>query len=284
MVGLVPAKGTAPLTVEQRRGAGRERVDDHVVVEEPLEIRVAGDTLAITMRTPGYDRELVLGFLHSEGIVRSADDVSALAHCQKVDDDARGNVIEVTLAPGVRLPESNDEPFAARVTRGTITTSACGVCGRRTIDDLLARSSPVAGGDRVRGEALARAVQSLRDHQPIFAATGGCHAASLVRLDGDGATHVETFEDVGRHNAVDKVIGARLRARALPLGGHALVVSGRSSFEIVQKAALAGIPIVASVSAASSLAVEVAQRANVTLVGFTRGDAFSVYTGAERID
>lgn len=259
-------------------GRGRKSEDDDVVVEEPLEIRVAGDTLAFTMRTPGHDRELVLGFLLSEGIIRSADDVSGLAHCDRVDDDARGNVIEVTLSPGVRPPRADeDAPFTKR---GTVTTSACGVCGRKAIDDLLARIEAVAEGERVRAEALASAVRALRERQPIFGATGGCHAAALVRLDGE---HVVTHEDVGRHNAVDKVVGAQVRARALPLAGHALVVSGRSSFEIVQKAAVAGIPIVAAVSAASSLAIEMARRANVTLVGFTRGDTFTVYAGEGRL-
>jgi FdhD protein len=270
-------KETKSVDVEKVSGDAREAVRDDVVVEEPLEIRVSGETLAVTMRTPGHDRELVLGFLLAEGIIRSADDVSGLAHCEKVDDDARGNVIEVVLAPGVRLPDSNDEPFARR---GTITTSACGVCGRRSIDDLLARVAPLPDGDPVNGRALASALGLLRERQPIFAATGGCHAASLVRLDG---AHVATFEDVGRHNAVDKVIGSRLRAGTGPLGGHALLVSGRSSFEIVQKSVAAGIAVVASVSAASSLAVEVARRANVTLLGFTRGDSFTVYAGAKRV-
>lgn len=264
--------------IERWRSGAAERVDDDVVVEEPLEIRLAGDTLAITMRTPGHDRELVLGFLLSEGIIASADDVSGLAHCDHVDDEARGNVVEVTLAPGVKPPASADDAPLAR--RGTVTTSACGVCGRRSVDDLLARAARVPDGDAVRAETLLAAMHALREHQPLFAATGACHAACLVDLDG---AYVATFEDVGRHNAVDKVIGSRVRARALPVAGHALVVSGRASFEIVQKAAVAGVPIVVSVSAATSLAIDVARRANVALVGFTRGDAFTVYTGAERV-
>jgi FdhD protein len=268
---------TRKVAVERVEG-GRWSRQDTVVVEEPLEIRVAGDTLAVTMRTPGNDRELVLGFLLAEGIIRSAADVSGLAHCGKVEEDARGNVIEVTLAPGVKPPGADeDSPFSRR---GTITTSACGVCGRRSIDDLLGRLRALPDGDSFSAEALSGAVGALREQQPVFESTGGCHAASLVRLDG---SHVATYEDVGRHNAVDKLVGSQLRAGHVPLAGHALVVSGRSSFEIVQKAVAAGLPVIASVSAASSLAIEMAQRANVTLVGFTRGDAFTIYTGGARL-
>jgi FdhD protein len=265
-------------TVSVTRSDDRAPRSDEVVVEEPLEIRVAGDTLAVTMRTPGHDRELVLGFLWAEGVIRSPDDVSALAHCGRVGEEERENVMEVTLAPGVAPPRADDDsPFARR---GTITTSSCGVCGRRSIDDLLARCTALPTGPSISKSTLAAAVRAIGDHQPVFAKTGGCHAASLVRFDG---AHVTTFEDVGRHNAVDKLVGSQVRARALPLAGHVLVVSGRSSFEIVQKAALAGISVVASVSAASSLAVDLALRANVTFVGFARGDAFTVYTGVERL-
>jgi FdhD protein len=259
-----------------RVGAKSGDEDDVVAVEEPLEIRVAGDTLAVTMRTPGHDRELVLGFLWAEGIIRSPDDVSAIAHCGRVGEEERENVIEVTLAAGVKPPDV-DTPFARR---GTITTSACGVCGRRSIDDLLARASAVPDGATVTRDAIGAAVASLREHQPLFTATGGCHAASLVRFDG---AHVATFEDVGRHNAVDKLVGSRVRARALPLAGHVLVVSGRSSFEIVQKAVAAGIAVIASVSAPSSLAVDLATRANVTLVGFVREGGFTIYAQPKRL-
>jgi FdhD protein len=250
--------------------------DDHVVVEEPLDIRIAGDTLAITMRTPGHDRELVLGFLWAEGIIRDLADVGAVAHCGRTGDEAFGDTIEVTPGPGAKL--TLPEETGAR--RGTLTTSACGVCGRRSIDDLMARCRPIEPGARMAPAALLRAVETLRERQPLFARCGGCHAASLVTLEGD---HVATFEDVGRHNAVDKLVGARLLAGALPASRHALVVSGRTSFEIVQKAVAAGIPIVAGVSASSSLAVEVARRASVTLVGFARGGDFVVYSGSERV-
>jgi len=257
----------------------REACDDEVVVEEPLEIRVAGDTLAITMRTPGHDRELVLGFLFAEGIIGSAGDVSAMAPCGRTGDEGRENTLEVTLAPGVVPPgDGADGPFARR---GTITTSACGVCGRRSIEDLMTRFTPVEGdGETLSRDTLSRLAAGLREHQPVFARTGGCHAASLATFSGE---HVVTFEDVGRHNAVDKVVGSRVLAGQLPLGGRVLFVSGRSSFEIVQKAIAARIPVVASVSAPSSLAVDLARRANVTLAGFVRGDSLTVYAGAGRI-
>jgi FdhD protein len=257
----------------------REEREDEVVVEEPLEMRIFGETLAITMRTPGHDEELALGFLWAEGIVRARGDVASISHCGRTGDERRANTIDVKLVSGVRTPlDDVDAPLFAR--RGTIMTSACGVCGRRTIDDLLTRFSPVADGPVVPRAVIAAAVLGLRERQPTFARTGGCHAASLLTAAG---AHVVTFEDVGRHNAVDKVVGSRLRAGALPLAGHLLVVSGRSSFEIVQKAIAAGIPIVASVSAPSSLAIDLARRGNVTLIGFARGDAMSVYTSPERL-
>jgi FdhD protein len=250
--------------------------DDEVVVEEPLDIRLAGDTLAITMRTPGHDRELALGFLWAEGIIHGKDDVAGVAHCGRPGDPAFGDTIDVTPGPGARL----DYPAELGARRGTLTTSACGVCGRRSIDDLLARCRPIASTATMTPAAVARAVAALRDRQPLFARTGGCHAASLVTLGGD---HVATYEDVGRHNAVDKLVGSLLLADRLPASDHALVVSGRTSFEIVQKALAAGIPIVVGVSASSSLAFDVADRAGVTLAGFARGGALVVYAGPDRI-
>jgi FdhD protein len=251
---------------------------DDVAVEEPLEIRIAGETLAITMRTPGNDRELVLGFLLAEGVITKASDVATVVHCGRTTDEGRDNSIDVTLAPGIKPPIDAETGMLAR--RGTLVTSACGICGRRSIDDLVARISPLAATARITPAVVAEAVRGLREQQPIFARTGGCHAASLLRVDG---RHLATYEDVGRHNAVDKVIGASVLAAALPLSDHLLVVSGRASFELVQKAFSAGIQLVASVSAPSSLAVDLARRANVTLVGFVRGDAMTVYNGEERL-
>jgi FdhD protein len=254
---------------------------EEVAVEEPLEIRIAGDTVAITMRTPGHDRELVLGFLWAEGIVSDVGGVSAIAHCGRPGDEGYGNTIEVTLAPGVRF----DPDHAVR--RGTVTTSACGICGRRSIDDLLARMSRLEPHEPIASAGITRVVRTLRDHQPLFARTGGCHAASLATHAGE---HVATFEDVGRHNAVDKLVGARLLAGALAReAGHCmLVVSGRTSFEIVQKAFAARVPIVAGISAPSTLAVDLARRVGITLLGFVRtpsdrDGSMNVYAGADRV-
>jgi FdhD protein len=267
---------TRQLFVDRRRDGAWSHAEDTVAVEEPLEIRVAGDTVAITMRTPGHDRELALGFLFSEGILRSIDDVSSVAHCGRATDEGRLNTLDVTPAPGVRIVLGNDEPFARR---GTIS-SACGVCGRRSIDDLLARCTPIANDGPVELRHVFAAVEELRTLQPLFGETGGCHGAGLFTRTGDP---IEVFEDVGRHNAVDKLIGSQLLEHALPLRSRMLVVSGRTSFEIVQKAAVAGIPVVAGVSAPSTLAIDVATRAGITLVGFVRGESLVVYTGRERI-
>ena len=261
--------------VDPRIEAGPEperRVSVALAIEEPLEIRLAGETLALTMRTPGNDRELALGFLYAEGIVRSLDEVGRVAHCGRTGDAGRENTIDVIPGPGVAI-----DPEARRgVVRGTLTTSACGVCGRRSIDDLVARCAKVAGVE-VSAASASRMVEVLRQTQPLFSRTGGSHGAALFRVDRDGEVHVVTFEDVGRHNAVDKVIGSRLFARALPLSGHALLVSGRTSFEIVQKAAVAGAGAVIGVGAASSLAVDLAAQVGLSLYGFARHGAIERY-------
>jgi FdhD protein len=267
-------RGVRSVPARRFEAAGPRDLEDAVAVEEPLEIRISGETLAVTMRTPGNDRELVLGFLLAEGVIRSAVDVASVVHCGKVGDEGRENIIDVTLTAGVVPPIDPETGLLTR--RGTLTTSACGVCGRRSIDDLLARAAPLPAGSVMTVASLAGAVRSLRARQPVFAETGGCHAASLVGIDGH---HVATYEDVGRHNAVDKAIGSQVLAARVPLSGHALVVSGRSSFEIVQKAHAAGVSIVASVSAPSSLAVDLATRANVTLAGFVRDGTMTVYAG-----
>ena len=268
-----PARGADLVRLEG--GEARPRRDD-VAVEEPLEIRISGDTLAITMRTPGHDRELVLGWLWAEGIIAEVGDVSSIAHCGRPGEEGFGNVVEVALAPGVRFdPERLFQ-------RGTVTTSACGVCGRKSIDDLLARTRPVPPHAPLDRSAVLEAARTLRDRQPLFARTGGCHAASLATSAG---AHVATAEDVGRHNAVDKVVGAALLSGVAPArsGEHLLLVSGRTSFEIVQKALAARVPIVAGISAPSSLAIDLARRANLTLLGFARGDEVNVYAGVDRV-
>lgn len=249
---------------------------DVVAVEQPLEIRLSGDPLATTMRTPGQDHELGAGFLFAEGLIASRDDLGTLAHCGKPGEDGYGNVIDVLPAPGTAF----DPARSAKSRRGTLTTTSCGVCGRRSIDDLIERVGRVDDRGRLSRRVLGSLAARLRDQQPAFQRSGGLHAAGLADADG---RYVCVREDVGRHNAVDKVIGRLLLDGRLPAPGTILVVSGRASFEIVQKALCAGIPALLSVSAPSSLAVETAARANMTLVGFARNDGFNVYAGSARI-
>jgi FdhD protein len=254
-----------------------ERSDlDDIAVEEPLEIRVAGDPLAITMRTPGDDRELALGFLYAEGVIASLDDIGSVAHCGHVGEEGFGNVIDVLPAPGTVLAPERVQ--GAR--RGTVVSAACGVCGRLTIDDLAARCRPIDDAATIDAATLAGLMGALRGEQRVFARTGGVHAAGLFD---PSAQLIVLREDIGRHNAVDKVVGHLVLARALPARGRVLAVSGRASFEIVQKAVMAGIPILASVSAASSLAIDLAARMNITLASFVRDGAMNVYSGRERI-
>jgi len=257
---------------------------DVVAIEEPLEIRVAGDTVAITMRTPGADHALAAGFLLSEGIIRSVDDLGTLSHCGRTDEEGYGNALDVLPAPGVFLQW--ERVTASR--RGTLTSAACGVCGREQIDDLLARIEPLGEAPPVDAALVASAPERLRAVQQAFDRTGGTHAAMVLAADG---TVLSVHEDVGRHNAVDKAVGTLVlggvigpcRAPAPGPRPALLVVSGRSSFEMVQKAAMARIPVLASVGAASSLAVDLAERAGVTLATFVRGGSFNLYTHGQRI-
>lgn len=267
--------------VEPANRPGRSQTDE-LVVEEPLEIRVAGDPLAVTMRTPGEDHDLALGFLFAEGVIAGTADVGTIAHCGRPGEEGWGNVIDVSPGPGVVL----DPERLAQSRRGTLTTAACGVCGRRSIDDLLARTGTLPAGPTVPWEVLSGCTARLEEVQDNFSRTGGIHAAAA--MDASGAI-LAAAEDVGRHNAVDKVLGAALRRDLLAVG-HAgglratlLVVSGRISFEILQKAAVAGIPVVAGVSAPTSLAVDLAERSNVTLAGFVRRGALNLYTHPERV-
>lgn len=256
---------------EGRPAASRE---EELAVEEPLEIRISGETQAITMRTPGHDRDLALGWLLAEGIIRDKNDVSGIAHCGRPGEESFGNTLEVTPAPGVKLELDGIVP------RRTLTSAACGVCGRRSIDDLLARVGPVDDDTRFSRDVIQHATEKLASQQPVFARTGGLHAA--LALDSAGNV-LAAREDVGRHNAVDKVVGRLLLDDSIAIRGRILVVSGRTSFEIVQKAVAARFVAVVGVSAPSSLAVETATRAQLLLVGFSRDDRFTAYIGAERI-
>lgn len=252
--------------------------EDCVPREEPLEIRVADETIAVIMRTPGNDELLALGFLFAEGFISSADDLSSLAHCGRAGARISGNVLSATPASGSRFRWDK----LGEERRAMVASSACGACGRLTIEDLLDEMTPVSDGPPLSASLVTTAVESLRQRQPLFALTGGTHGAACHAADG---TALASHEDVGRHNAVDKVVGDLLMARHRGDRREAalLAVSGRVGFEIVQKAARARIPVVAGVSAPTSLAIELAERVGITLAGFVRSGRMNVYAHAHRI-
>ncbi|MER8043468.1 formate dehydrogenase accessory sulfurtransferase FdhD [Streptomyces sp. NPDC094032] len=263
--------------VRIRGGAVNERPDT-LVAEEPLEIRLNGRPLAITMRTPGDDFALAAGFLVSEGVLAAASDVRNIVYCAGAKDDGSNtyNVVDVQLAPGVPVPDITLE-------RNVYTTSSCGLCGKASLDAVrttarfpLADTPPL----RLTPALLAALPDRLRAAQRVFDRTGGLHAAALFSEDGE---LLDVREDVGRHNAVDKLVGRALREGLLPLERAVLLVSGRASFELAQKAVMAGIPFLAAVSAPSSLAVDLATETGLTLVGFLRGENMNVYAGEHRI-
>jgi FdhD protein len=248
--------------------------------EEPLEIRVGRPEvgrapLAVTMRTPGDDVDLALGFLLTEGIIGAASDVLTAQLCAGAETPNTYNVVDVTLAGHVPPPQTDPA-------RNFYTTSSCGVCGKASIDAVRTKSrfDVQADDSTVEAALLAALPERLRAQQRTFDRTGGLHAAGLFTAAGEA---VCVREDVGRHNAVDKVVGWALREDRLPLRGHVLMVSGRASFELVQKASMAGIPVLAAVSAPSTLAVDLAEDAGLTLVGFLRGSSMNVYAGAHRV-
>jgi FdhD protein len=250
---------------------------DLLAVEEPLELRVGGKPLTVTMRTPGDDLDLAAGFLFTEGLLSPAVDLRQIRMC---DENVADATLEVADLPSPAALERATD--ARRAQRNFLTTSACGVCGKESIDAIRVRSRYDLTADTVRvaPDVLASLPDRLREAQRVFASTGGLHAAGLFSADG---TLAVLREDVGRHNAVDKVIGWALRAGRLPLTGHILLVSGRASFELVQKAAVAGIPVLAAVSAPSSLAADLADETGMTLVGFLRGASMNGYTGLHRL-
>ena len=263
---------------------GRE-TSDLLVTEEPMEIRLiqtdeAGresepQSISVTMRTPGRDFELAAGFLYTEGVISSSDAVAQIAYCTDPGVEQEYNIVNVTLRSGVSVDSD-------RLIRHFYTTSSCGVCGKTSLEAIHVRGCPVlpSGGAELEAKLISQLPEMLRQRQPLFDRTGGLHAAGLFDTQGDLK---ELREDVGRHNAVDKLVGRYLLSGGLPLANNVLVLSGRSSFELIQKAVVAGIPIVVSVGAPSSLAVDLARDFNVTLVGFTKSDSFNVYTGLERI-
>ena len=259
-------------TSRWRDGAFTE-ARDRLAVEEPLEIRLGGRRFTITMRTPGHDEELVTGFLLAEGFINSQSDLGEIRRVRDAHGKPEPNVLDVILnVPAEELRE--------RLQRNFVMSSSCGVCGKTSIESLTRRIEPPARDSRITAPTLLRMPEKMREAQAGFAATGGVHAAALFDLRGN---LLALREDVGRHNAVDKVVGWALSNRMLPLRDFVLLVSGRASFEIVQKAAAAGVPILAAVSAPSSLAVELAEELGVTLIGFLRDGGFNAYAHRDRI-
>ena len=268
---------SVPVTFVGRTGRGTAgATHDLAAVEEPLEVRLHGKPFAVIMRTPGEDRALAAGFLLSEGVVRSADDIGAIEHCRHPERPEGHNVVDVYLLGDARA--SLDSMMADR--RKVLTNSSCGLCGRLTIDSLKTRASALPFNWTMTTSVAAGLPDRLRERQRVFEGTGGLHAAGLFTPDGICEA---SAEDVGRHNAVDKVIGSMLLEDRLPIAARALTVSGRTSFEIVQKAWLAGIGFVCAVSAPSSLAIDLAREAGITLLGFAREGGFNVYTHPARI-
>ncbi|MBS9770401.1 formate dehydrogenase accessory sulfurtransferase FdhD [Trichodesmium erythraeum] len=251
---------------------------DQLATEEPLEIRLnyPKQTIAVTMRTPGADFDLAAGFLYSEGVIKNQEDIAKISYCvdPKVDGKQRQNIINVSL-------KSELNPNLTTLERHFLTTSACGVCGKASIESLQIKGfSAIPLGLEVSAEIIYSLPDKLNTAQRVFKSTGGLHAAGLFNSEGK---LLKLREDVGRHNALDKLIGSEFLAGQLPLNNLMVMVSGRSSFEILQKCITAGLPIVCAVSAPSSLAVEIAKRFNITLVGFLRGRKFNIYSGVERI-
>ncbi|HMR05155.1 MAG TPA: formate dehydrogenase accessory sulfurtransferase FdhD [Polyangiaceae bacterium] len=269
----MPAKTHKPVATHRHTEQSYAAEEDAVALEEPLEIRVDDEVFAVTLRSPGDDQELVAGLLWAEGLIRGRGDLGSISHCGRTDDAGYGNVIEVVSAPGkvIALEETTR--------RGTLISSACGVCGRRSIDDLCKRTRPVRSARTLSASQVSDFVGALRAHQSAFAVTGGVHAAGLYL----GDELVVVREDIGRHNAVDKVFGRMLLDDRVPLKDTVLVVSGRAGFEIVQKACVAEVPFVISVSAPSSMAVDLAEAVGITLVGFARNGSFRVYCHPERL-
>lgn len=274
MTAPVPVSTTsAARLLRWRRGEAPLAADDLVATEEPLEIRVEGRAVAVTMRTPGQDAELAAGFLLSEGVIRSADDLLDLGPCAQAAPEVEGNVVDARLAPGVRVDFE-------RLTRHVFASSSCGLCGKATLEALAQTLPVVPPGAPFDADLIGSLPERLRAAQPGFGATGGLHASALFDRTG---RLLLAREDVGRHNALDKVAGRALLDRRLPLHDCVLLVSGRLSFELVQKARAVGVPVIAGIGAPSSLAIACARQGGQALAGFVRPDRMNLYCGAERL-
>jgi len=260
--------------VTEWNGGIATRKDDFLAAEEPLEIRIGENPLSVTMRTPGHDVELAAGFLFTEGLVQRREQIVALENVTSEDDGKRGNVVRAELS-------SEALPDFEKLRRHFFAASSCGICGKASIDAVRSRLLRTPNPDfRVAPNLLVSLPEALRSAQDVFERTGGLHAAAL--FDSGGKLLI-VREDIGRHNAVDKIIGWALLNDRIPLTDCVLLVSGRGGFEIIQKAIVAGIPVVASVSAPSSLAVQLARELRLTLIGFLRGNRFVVYAGDDRV-
>jgi FdhD protein len=277
--GSPPARRTiAPARVLAVNGDSGVTRPDRLATEEPMEIRAAGpgqkpESVAVTLRTPGNDFELAVGFLYTEGLIGSRDDVATVEYCRDLGhQEQEYNVVTVTLS----------RPFdGSALKRNFYATSSCGICGKASIDQVHVRCASLPPGAAIGRSTILGLPHTLRAGQRVFEETGGLHAGGLFDVDG---TLLSIREDIGRHNAVDKLVGQSVLAGAVPLTDRVLMVSGRVSFEIVQKAAVAGIPILCAVSAPSNLAVDTAREVGMTLVGFVRGESFNVYSHSERVD
>ncbi len=281
---MIPRRNIERVTVQKVRDGQATRQTDLLAIEEPLEIRLVFEeagrrveqSTSITMRTPGDDFELAAGFLFGEAIIRSRDEIDQISYCVGPEKEQQAyNVVSVQLRKGVQFDPD-------RLLRHFYTTSSCGVCGKASLEALQISSRPTLPADRplVSAAIVPRLAETLRQAQSVFEKTGGLHAAGLFDTQGN---LISLREDVGRHNAVDKLVGERLLADQLPLYDTLMMVSGRTSFEIMQKALVAGVAVVAAVGAPSSLAVELAREFGMTLLGFARGDSFNIYAGGQRI-
>jgi len=269
-------------TVQRLREGAWASADDVLAAEEPLEIRLIWKegrktvtrSIAVTMRTPGNDFDLAVGFLHGEGILAARDDVADVSYCTDEDEDQAFNIVTATLRPGLEFDPS-------RLERNFYTTSSCGVCGKAALESLEVQGCDIVpAGFDVSSEVICSLPAKLRAAQSVFEQTGGLHAAGLFDREGN---LLSLQEDVGRHNAVDKLIGERFLADSLPLSDSILMLSGRASFELLQKALVARVPVVAAVGAPSSLAAELAEEFNITLCGFVRADSLNIYSVPERV-
>jgi FdhD protein len=276
MTAKIATSGTdkiATRAASKWRAGSFHSIDDALAVEEPLEIRLAGRRFTLTMRTPGNDEELAAGFLLAEGFIANADELGEIRRVRDAKGADEPNAIDIVL--NVRA-----EGLRERLKRNFTISSSCGICGKTSIESITRRIAPIASRAKIAAPTMLQLGSRLRESQQVFAATGGLHACGLFDLEGK---LLAAREDIGRHNAVDKVVGWALTNEMLPLSKSVMMVSGRLSFEIVQKAAAAGVPILAAVSAPSSLAVELADEAAITLVGFLRDGSFNVYTHRARI-